>query len=121
MLRKRRGRKAQVTQKKNWKNVLIQFNKTKCAFAAAVRGHTDQKIHQGAAQSASTSCPELSKIKQQETGQSVPASSETSDNMLRAVTIAQQIMTEVKSAVSEQAKIFAITKTVFSLMKDDGK
>jgi hypothetical protein len=41
--------------------------------------------------------------------------------MLRALTVVQQIMAELKSAVSEEAKIFVITKTVMNLMKETGK
>jgi hypothetical protein len=41
--------------------------------------------------------------------------------MLRALTVVQQIMTELKGAVSEEAKIFAITKIVINLMKENGK
>jgi hypothetical protein len=64
-----------------------------------------------------------SKSKQQETGQSVPAPTVNSDtlDMLRALTAVQQIMTELKGAVSEEDKIFAITKIVINLMKENGK
>jgi hypothetical protein len=85
--------------------------KLSVSFVAAIRGHNDQKLHRQAAASASTSVPKPSKIKQQGTGQSVPA----------PVTVVQQIITDLKGAVSEQAKIFTITKTVFNLMKEDGK
>jgi hypothetical protein len=40
--------------------------------------------------------------------------------MLRVVTIVQQIMTEFNGAVSEEAKIMAITKIVLNLMKQKG-
>jgi hypothetical protein len=55
---------------------------------------------------------------------SVPApsvNSEPLDNMFRVVTVVQQIMAELNGAVSEEAKILAFTKTVFNLMKEDGK
>jgi phage terminase large subunit-like protein len=41
--------------------------------------------------------------------------------MFRALTVVQQIMTELEGAVSEEAKIFAITKTVINLIKKNGK
>jgi hypothetical protein len=56
-------------------------------------------------------------------GQSVEArnvNSEPLDNMLRVDTAVQQIMTELSGAVSEEAKIVAITKIVLSLMKQNG-
>jgi hypothetical protein len=43
------------------------------------------------------------------------------DNMLRAITVVQQIMTELSGAVSEEDKIVAITKTVLNLMKQNGR
>jgi hypothetical protein len=71
---------------------------------AALRGKADQ-LHQEVA--ASTSKPETpkTKSKQQETGQSVPAPTVNSDSldMLRVLTVVQQIMTEFKGAVSEEA------------------
>jgi hypothetical protein len=52
-------------------------------------------------------------VPQQNPGQSVEAgnvNSEPLDNMLRVVNAVQQIMTEFNGAVSEEAKIVAITK-----------
>jgi hypothetical protein len=40
--------------------------------------------------------------------------------MLRALTVVQKIMTELKGAVSEANK-FAIMKIVINLMKENGK
>jgi hypothetical protein len=40
--------------------------------------------------------------------------------MLLAVTVVQQIMTEINGAVSEEEKIVAITKIVLNLTKQDG-
>jgi hypothetical protein len=37
-----------------------------------------------------------------------------------AVTVVQQIMIESNGAVSEEAKIVAITKTVLNLMEENG-
>jgi hypothetical protein len=56
-------------------------------------------------------------VRQEETGQSVPASNVNSlplDNMFRVITAVQQIMTEFNGAVSEEAKI------VLNLMKQNG-
>jgi hypothetical protein len=41
--------------------------------------------------------------------------------MFKAVTVVHQTMTELKGAVSEEAKILAITKIVINLMKENGK
>jgi hypothetical protein len=43
------------------------------------------------------------------------------DNMCRVLFAVQEIMTELSGAMSEEAKILAITKIVFNLMKDSGK
>jgi hypothetical protein len=62
-------------------------------------------------------------VPQQKSGQSVEArnvNSEHLGNMLRVVTVVQQIMIEFSGAVSEEAKIVAITKIVLSLMKQNG-
>jgi hypothetical protein len=39
--------------------------------------------------------------------------------MLRVVTVVQQIMTQFNGAVSENAKLVAITKIVLNLMKQN--
>jgi hypothetical protein len=62
--------------------------------------------------------------RRQETGQSDQASNESSDSqeeMFRAYTVAQQIMSELKDAASEEAKFVALAKIVFKLMNDNGK
>jgi hypothetical protein len=41
--------------------------------------------------------------------------------MVRVVSAVQQIMTELSGAVSEEAKILAITTIVFNLMKENGQ
>jgi hypothetical protein len=59
----------------------------------------------------------------QQTGQSVWAAivnSQPLDNMLRVVTVVQQKITEFSGAVSEDAKIVAITKIVLNLRKQNG-
>jgi hypothetical protein len=60
---------------------------------------------------------------QQNAGQSVQApnvNSQPLDNMLRVVTVVQQIMTEFNGGVSEEDKIVAITKIALNLMKQNG-
>jgi hypothetical protein len=42
------------------------------------------------------------------------------DNMLKVISVVQQIMTELSGAVSEEDKIVAITKIVLKLMKGNG-
>jgi hypothetical protein len=100
------------------------------SFAAAFRGRTvDQqkppahlvtKAAPGTLESRiSAPLPQLN----QPTGQSVRAcsvNSEPLDNMLRVITVVQQIMTEFNGAVSEEEKILAITKIVLNLMKQNG-
>jgi hypothetical protein len=98
------------------------FIKQQLSFAAALRGKADQ-VQQEVAASTREPEPPKSKSKQQEPGQSVPAPTVNSDtlDMLRALTVVQQIMTVLKGAVSEEAMIFAITKIVINLMKENGK
>jgi hypothetical protein len=96
--------------------------KPQLSFAAALLEETDQ-VQQEAV--ASTREPELPKTdsKQEEPSQSLPAPTVNSGplNMLRALTAVQQIMTELKGTVPEEAMIFAITKIVINLMKENGK
>jgi hypothetical protein len=57
---------------------------------------------------------------QQTSGQSVRVqnvNSQPLDNMLRVVTVVQQIMTKFSGSVSEEEKIVAITKIALNLMK----
>jgi hypothetical protein len=42
------------------------------------------------------------------------------DNMLRVVTVIQQIMTEVSGAMSQEEKIVTITKIVLNLVNQNG-
>jgi hypothetical protein len=61
--------------------------------------------------------------KWQKAGQSTPAqivNSFPQDNMVRVVTAVQQFMTEYNDAVSKEAKIQAISKTVLNLLKQNG-
>jgi hypothetical protein len=62
--------------------------------------------------------------KEEETGQSVQAPKFNTlhlDNVFRVVSVLQQIMIELNGAVSKEAKVLAITKTVFNLRKDNDK
>jgi hypothetical protein len=62
-------------------------------------------------------------VRQKDAGQSVPATdvnSQPLENMLKVVTVVQQIMTEFNGVVSEEDKIVAITKIVLNLMKQNG-
>jgi hypothetical protein len=59
----------------------------------------------------------------QERGQSVwdpIGNSSFSDDILRATTVVQHIMTELKKTDSEQVRIMAITKIVLHLMNKNG-
>jgi hypothetical protein len=101
-----------------------KFIKPSVSFAAALLGHADQKTHDEENASASIRDTVHPNTKQQETGQSVPApsvNSELMNNMIRVVTVVQQIMTSLKGAVSEQAKIMTTTIIVFNLMQEDCK
>jgi hypothetical protein len=90
------------------------------SFAAALRGHPAEQTRKEAA-------PPLRATKSsttsEQTGQSVPAPTVNNVNvdMFNVITVVQQIMTELKDAVSEEAKILGITKIVFNLMKNNGK
>jgi hypothetical protein len=63
---------------------------------------------------ASTTEPKPPKSKQEEPGQSVPVPTVNSDtvDMLRALSVVQQIMTELKGVASEATMIFTITTIV---------
>ena len=99
------------------------------SFAAALRGATAEQ-QQRPQESRVPVAPPTTRRQtapapalQKETGQSIQAphaSSPSLDNMLRVVTIVQQIMTEVSGAVTEDEKVLAITKIVLKLMKQDG-
>jgi hypothetical protein len=60
--------------------------------------------------------------KWQQAGQSAPAHIVNSlplDNIVRVVTVVQQIMTEYNGAVSKEAKIQAISKIVLTLLEQN--
>jgi hypothetical protein len=73
-----------------------------------------------AAEKLSVTVPE----QQQETGQpfrTAIVNSQVLNNMLRAVTVVQQIMTQFNGTVSEEDKIVALTRIVLNLMKQNGQ
>jgi hypothetical protein len=104
------------------------------AFVAALRGSTEQQqrpqTHQvavvgpGSMESRVLVPPVfLHQHEQQVTGQSVGVPNVKNmplDNMLRIVTVVQQIMTEFNGAVTEEEKTVVITKSVLNIMKRNG-
>jgi hypothetical protein len=100
------------------------------SFAAALRGSIAQQQQQPQARQVPVVDPPA-EVKlstpvtgqQENTGPSVRAktvNSEPLDNMLRVVTVVQQIRTEFNGAVSEEDKIVAITKIVLNLINQNG-
>jgi hypothetical protein len=88
------------------------------SFAAALRSNPKQQQ----ASVVTAEAPNPTQNQQQNTGQSVPASNVNSlplDNMLRAITVVQQIMTELSGAVPKKDQIVAITKIVLNLMEQN--
>jgi hypothetical protein len=121
-----RKKKPQGTPKPTTGRVFAaKFINPGVSYAGALRGHTEQKTNEE--ENGSTSKGILypqPKTKQQQRGQSVPAPSvnnEPEDNMVRVVTEVRQIMTELKGAASEKAKIMAITNIFFNLLQEDDK
>jgi hypothetical protein len=101
-----------------------KFINQSVSFAAALRGHAEQKTNEEENGSASKRDSVQTNTKQQQTGQSVPApsiSNEPEDNMIRVVTAVRQIMRELKGAASEKAKIMAIINIVYNLLHEDDK
>jgi hypothetical protein len=98
------------------------------SFAAALRGSGDQQQQQIQTSQVPVPPPPTTAKQdiqapalQQTTGQSVQTplvNSQPLDNMLRVVTVVQQIMTEVSSAVKR--KNMAITKIFLKLMNQNG-
>jgi hypothetical protein len=99
------------------------------SFAAALRGSGEQQ-KRPQSRDVPMACPPAAGKQnlpapalQQETCQSVQAqrvNSQPLDNMLRAVIVVQQIMTEFNGALSEEDKIVAITEIVLNLKKPNG-
>jgi hypothetical protein len=99
------------------------------SFATALRGAAPQEQRPLTRQLPVAVAPAARKssvpapVQQQKTGQSVQASHVSSppiDNMLKVVTVVQQIMGDVSGALPQEEKIMAITKIVFNLMNQDG-
>jgi hypothetical protein len=98
------------------------------SFAAALRGSGDQQQQPQANQvpvapTPTTGRQNIRAPTLQQTGQSVQApllNSQPVDNMLKVVTVVQQIMTEVSGAQSQEEQIVAITKIVLKLMNQNG-
>jgi hypothetical protein len=115
-------KKAQGTPKTTTGRVFsAKFINPSVSFAAALRGHTEQKTNENENGSASKRDSAPPNTKQQQTGQSVPApsvSNEPEDNLIIVVTVVRQIMRELEGAASEKAKIMAITNIAFNLMQE---
>jgi hypothetical protein len=114
-----RKKKPQGTPKPSTGRVFAtKFINPSVSFAAALRGHTEQKTNEEENGRTSKSGSVHPNTKQQQTGQSVPApsvSNEPKDNMISMVTAVRQIMRELKGAASEKAKIMAIINIVYNL------
>jgi hypothetical protein len=98
-------------------------------FAAALRGSTPEDQRPQTCQIPAAVPPAAKKpfvpdhLEQQQTGLSVRApivNSKSLDNMLRDLTVVQQIMTVFNGAGTEEEKIVEITKIVLNLMKQNG-
>jgi hypothetical protein len=119
-----RKKKPQGTPKTTTGRVSAEFIKPSVPFAAALQGQTDQKTNKEENGSVSKRDSVPTNTIEQQTGQSVPAlsvSNEPEDNMIRVVAVVRQIMRELKGAISEKAKITAITNIVFNLLQEDDK
>jgi hypothetical protein len=99
------------------------------SFAVALRGSGDQQQPQPQTSQVPVAAPltttrqNIRAPKLQQTGQSVQAplvNSQPIKNMLKFVTVVQQIMTEVSSAQSQEKQIVAITKIVLKLKNQNG-
>jgi hypothetical protein len=100
------------------------------SFAAALRGKAEEQQQPQTYQVAGPATMEprvpvaLPQQEQQKAGQSVRAPNVnylSLDKMLKVVvTVVKQIMTESNGAVSEEAKILAITKNVLHLVDQNG-
>jgi hypothetical protein len=106
------------------------YNKPSLSFAAALR-NSDEQQQQTHPQRASLAGPTPvgkrsvpAPVRRKDAGQSVPATNVNSsplDNMLRLVTVVQQITTQFNGAWSDEEKVVAITKIVLNLLKPNGQ
>jgi hypothetical protein len=103
---------------------VFSFNSFKphLSFAAALRGQSNKKPREEEP-AAMNSKPAATKLNVQETGRSVQAQVVNSDSleMFRALSEVQQIMAELKGSASEEDKFVSVAKTIFNLMKENGK
>jgi hypothetical protein len=117
------------TQTYNRKGVLLKRR----YFTCLLRGNAPRRRITGTAASATPStsssstrseeveCPGLcSAAKNRTSVQASHVSSQPFENMLKVVTVVQQIMTEVSGALSQEEQIMAITKIVLKLMNQNG-
>jgi hypothetical protein len=125
-LQTRQGRDAQEETSRTPKTTsgrVFSFNpiKPNLSFAAALRGQAEIQPQQGAA--ANYTSTSGTKANEQATGQSVQAPNVQSDSldMIRAFSVVEQIMAELKVAASEEDKFVALAKIVFKFMKENGK
>jgi hypothetical protein len=88
--------------------------------AEALRGQAQKQPHQEVAVNTTTTT-----TKEQTPGQSVQAQAPTVSSeptaIYTAITVALQIMAELKDAASEEAKFLGIAKIVFKFMNSNGK
>jgi hypothetical protein len=118
------------TQNHNGKGVLFcPHPPPGVSFAAALRGSVDQKQPQPQTSQVPVAPPPTTPRQNiwaptlQQRGQSVQAplvNSQPIDNMLKVVTVVQQVMKEVSGALSQEEQIVAITKIVLKLMNQNG-
>jgi hypothetical protein len=118
-----RKKKPQGTPKTTSGRVLSNPVSPHLSFAAALRGQGSHQQNHDAPDNTcnpGTTAPQTNVLK---TGQFLQAPIVSSDSldMIRAITVAQQIMAELKGTASEESKFVALAKTVFNLLKDNGK
>jgi hypothetical protein len=112
------------TARSRWENILCKFTTPDKSFAHPQQ--EPQVVQTSYPQLAATESMKVQPTRQQQQltnqGQSVHASYVNSlplNNMFRVTSVVQQIMTELRGAVSE-VKIVPVTKIVINLMKHDG-
>jgi hypothetical protein len=95
--------------------------KTHLSFAAALRGQAETKPQQEAAVISTNTSG--AKADEQATGKSVQNPNVNSDylEILRAFSVAQHIMAELKGSASEEDRFVSIAKIIFNLMKQNVK
>jgi hypothetical protein len=91
------------------------------SFAAALRGQADHQPHQETAATTNYTETAPTKMKVHAIRRLVQVPTVNSDflDLLRAMTVVQQIVAELKGAASEEDKFLTLAKIVFKLMKDN--